>query len=48
MVERFLFNGIDTETGTASIGREQHFTVTVFSYEAKAAISRFHVTGARA
>ena len=45
MVEGFLFDGVDTETGAFPVGREDHFPAAVFTHEAETANARLHVAG---
>ena len=41
MIERLLFNRIDTETRAAAIGGQHHFTVTILAHETESAIAWF-------
>lgn len=41
MVERFLFDGVDTETSTSAVGGQYQLVVDVLSNEAKPTIARF-------
>ena len=39
MVERFLFDRVNAETGAAAVSREDHLAADVFAHETKAAIT---------
>ena len=48
MIERFLFDRIDTKTGTATIGRQDHLPSVIFPDKTKAPIARFQLAFTRA
>ena len=48
MVERLLFDRIDTETGALAVSGQHHFAVAVLPDKAKAAITRLQTASTRA
>ena len=47
MIERFLFDWIDTKTSTAAIGRQDHLPTAILPDETKPTVARFQLAFAR-
>ena len=47
MIERFLFDRVDTETGGASVGGQYHLSVEVPADEAGTALAFMAISGAQ-
>ena len=48
MIERLLFDRIDTKTGAPAVGRQHHFVVDILAYETETAVPRLQMALPRA
>ena len=48
VIQRFLFDRVDTETGALAVRRKHHFAIAILTDETEPSVTRFQTAGSRA